>query len=1724
MKNIYVILLIISTYAKAQLPNTPALWLRADTGVTLTNNAVSTWLDISGNGNDVSQSVVSERPVIQRNVFNNLPAVFFRGTSFLNNTISNAVTAGNGRTVFVVTKSPCNSTQVFPISFRRTVPLSAYQATNTNIYYADANATSNNAICANTVFANNIKVKPTLLTYHHSANGKLNVRVNQAIQTVSQTGNTITESGAIGFSIGRREDNTTNSSDESLIAEIIVYDSQLSIADIAIVEAYLTAKYATNAPAISKAYAASSGKPYTATGTYTGYSVNGLADSNACVSWGSPNWGPQSATVDLLTPTTVKRFLVIIAMSPNGLWNGNIQVSTDNINWTLAADLSSPNRYNNEVLAIELAAPIPNIRYAKLTGTNSVSWIAAAEFSVNPDLVNRSLPGLTPVLINGDDSSFLSNAPLLIGQTIIASKAESYQWYLNGVLIPGEVSQSIVVQKSGNYKVNVTYPCATCNTSAVSASNPKVLAFNPSIYPTCGMSATFSSGVSSGAKIIDSTLLANNNFTYEAWFKTLNNASITQNRVLLDKGNTMQIFLLPNGLVYATCTIGGVVKSISNTTNAGDGLYHHIAVTYNGSKMVMYFDGDSVAATTATGTVANNALPLELGKSLKGTLDEVKIWSAALSKAIIVDNLDSTFTGAEANLVAYYNFNDNTANGPFRLVTNYCITTGVALNGITYTSSNLGDPIFDCAAANSTDPFCSIMFNNASDKITIPANSAFQSNSFSVSAYVKTTQSAPMARLITLHDGAGNERFSLCLNNGKPHIRFTDATGAIAFAEYSVLVNNNVNRKITATYNHTTGKLKLYVGSTLQATTTTTLIPVSNTTQYLEIGSVNNAQNYVGTLDEVAIYNKELNLTYLQNFASILLAGNEIDLIAAYNFNNNDVNGTGINIINICTSTGAVLNGITTGTAATPSFTCTEIKVNRPNCSIMLNGYQDGLATNTLSNNFWNGGPNYTMEFICKPTTDQHNGPYYTTNTGYLIGQHLLMQASANIWPFNTSGLNVGVATNGIHVFEQNGKYNHNGKLGYNKPITDWVHIAITAQSGTMFLYVNGKMVSSCSPSGSNYYNLASFGQNFSGNISEIRLWGIPLTGETIRNNINTIYTGSEQNLNALYRFNNNTLNGSGQSVTGLAPFGVANPLITQGNVQTPIFTCANYAPNNTTERVKLAGSGHCYHNSNGRANFNSWGTMNNTGTINMWVKPATLSGTNMQNIFSTAPLLGDNGGNAGMRIELDSSGVCYAIFGDDNSTTNATTNRFIINAGIPFKINNQYHIAITWNKVANTFSSYINGINTNLNVGNTKWPTALDEVNLGMGYEYAKGTFRAAEMDELCHWNIELTEAQIRERMTKKIITSDALWANLVNYYRFEQVPNLYNTTTQAIYDYKGTKHGIKYNSYAYNYSSSPIGDVSSYDYSGNTSSTKIGFGTSIGKDSITATITQGTADGIHVYGVQELPNTQIGVNMPITNNDRYAGVFVANGSADAKYIAKYNYSNNPFVNISNDAAMKLFKRDNNADQIWAQANNLLLDTSINILTCTGQFTEYILATNNAPLALTMLTFKAEKIQDVIQIDWNTKNEEGINNFIIERSFDGNNFMSIDSANASNGNGSYYYKRFDKQYPKDATILYYRLKRVDNNGHFFYSKSVRINLDVQNSIQVYPNPIKNTFKLISKEAIKFIVVINTNGQVLSAFNKTNNGVYDISSLPMGIYYLKVSVGLSTEFVKVIKE
>ncbi|HET8855399.1 MAG TPA: T9SS type A sorting domain-containing protein, partial [Salinimicrobium sp.] len=162
--------------------------------------------------------------------------------------------------------------------------------------------------------------------------------------------------------------------------------------------------------------------------------------------------------------------------------------------------------------------------------------------------------------------------------------------------------------------------------------------------------------------------------------------------------------------------------------------------------------------------------------------------------------------------------------------------------------------------------------------------------------------------------------------------------------------------------------------------------------------------------------------------------------------------------------------------------------------------------------------------------------------------------------------------------------------------------------------------------------------------------------------------------------------------------------------------------------------------------------------------------------------------------------------------------------------------------------------------------------------------------------------------------------------------------------------------------------------------------------------------------------------------------------------------------------------------------------------------------------------------------LTWGTASEKDNSHFEIEKSVDGETFERIGQVN---GNGNSYEAityNFSDHY-LTSSQAYYRLKQVDFDGKFEYSKIVLINsASFAQEIQLYPNPVTRSaqFVTIDLEGLNLkkadVVIRNTNGHVVSGVNLNDafglgKEELDISNLRTGIYL----VDITTAHGKVVK-
>lgn len=168
--------------------------------------------------------------------------------------------------------------------------------------------------------------------------------------------------------------------------------------------------------------------------------------------------------------------------------------------------------------------------------------------------------------------------------------------------------------------------------------------------------------------------------------------------------------------------------------------------------------------------------------------------------------------------------------------------------------------------------------------------------------------------------------------------------------------------------------------------------------------------------------------------------------------------------------------------------------------------------------------------------------------------------------------------------------------------------------------------------------------------------------------------------------------------------------------------------------------------------------------------------------------------------------------------------------------------------------------------------------------------------------------------------------------------------------------------------------------------------------------------------------------------------------------------------------------------------------------------------------LPIELISFNAQNETNKTLLTWQTASESDNKGFEIESSNDGVRFESIGFvAGRGTTTQRQSYTFTDKTpYPKGS---FYRLKQIDYDGTYEYSKIIFIKNDKQkNDIAVYPNPTNDVLNIITENYEQSFVLFNNIGQMVLQGDVLNKAL-DMRDLGKGVYHLKVG----EQVVKVVR-
>ncbi len=164
--------------------------------------------------------------------------------------------------------------------------------------------------------------------------------------------------------------------------------------------------------------------------------------------------------------------------------------------------------------------------------------------------------------------------------------------------------------------------------------------------------------------------------------------------------------------------------------------------------------------------------------------------------------------------------------------------------------------------------------------------------------------------------------------------------------------------------------------------------------------------------------------------------------------------------------------------------------------------------------------------------------------------------------------------------------------------------------------------------------------------------------------------------------------------------------------------------------------------------------------------------------------------------------------------------------------------------------------------------------------------------------------------------------------------------------------------------------------------------------------------------------------------------------------------------------------------------------------------------------LPVTLIDFNGQKDKESVLLRWYATQETSFKKYVIERSIDGRTFNAVGEVEGRNLAN---YSFTDTDLPR-GSVVYYRLKMIDQDGKFENSKiiSVKLNTNLSNAI-VYPNPTTESLNVKLYEVLQsnsILQVTDVTGRMVMQQTVNLNEVnikLDVKNLSAGRYFIKIS-------------
>jgi len=441
------------------------------------------------------------------------------------------------------------------------------------------------------------------------------------------------------------------------------------------------------------------------------------------------------------------------------------------------------------------------------------------------------------------------------------------------------------------------------------------------------------------------------------------------------------------------------------------------------------------------------------------------------------------------------------------------------------------------------------------------------------------------------------------------------------------------------------------------------------------------------------------------------------------------------------------------------------------------------------------------------------------------------------------------------------------------------------------------------------------------------------------------------------------------------------------------------------------------------------------------------------RNVTYTEAIFAFNSTGTTNRIEIGvgpNTGNKLYIYSQGSSPTTAY-------GSTPISLNTWYHMAIRFNSSTRQIDMIVNGAST-AELSRIIPPADVvqtgDRFSLAQEWDGAGASgFFAGQIDEVRVWNSVLSTTDIAENQFREIPTSSS---GLLAYYKMT------NNSGTTVTDNSGNgRNGTLVNGVTWQ----------------------------------TSTVTKNS-------------NGTLSSNQTITAGDSPSDITITN-SPYSNIQWQESTNNTLFNNISGATSTTL-----TSAQMGTPAETRYYRASLSNGYGTSDLSSVVNVTvQPATLPVTWVFFQGNVHTTGIQLQWETSSEINADRFEVEHSTNGLSWTMLKAVAAKGGdNAAAGHQQYQLQHnnPENGSN-YYRIKQIDLDGKFEFSKIIRVEFQSQSGIEkIFPNPvIQGRFYLQLSQETE-VLVYSQDGKLITK-QKMAAGLQsiEVSNWNKGLYWIK---------------